>query len=1013
MGVIKEMVGKNSVNSKHDPGEIPPGFYIWHELRSEGQKYNINGISWSPDGKLIASASKDETIRVWDLEANKILQTLKGHQSEVCNVVWAPDGQKLASASRDNTVRIWEVGAGKLLITIRGHKRDVFDVVWSPGGEMIASASLDGTVRIWDTETWDLNQIFTVHSSSVNNLAWSFDGQILASASHDQTIQLRDTETWKALAVLKGHKKAINSLAWSPDGDILASASDDHTIRLWDTKTGRQMNVLKGHTGPVYGVSFSYDGCLLASRSQDRSLRLWIRDTWQKVACVSMSTDTAFPGLAFHPSSPILATLSERDQVIIIWEIDLETLLYAIPEMAPIRYTTARIVLVGDSGVGKTSLGWRLAHNEFKEHPPTHGQQFWVVSGLGTKVKGGMECEAILWDFSGKTDYQSVHPLFLDDIDLSLILYDPINQKEPSGDVTYWLNQLKKSKDCLCPTILIQARTDRDEMTNIKADLEAYLRKVKISGGFIATSAKTGQGLKELMERIDAQIPWEEMKTTVTTTLFKRIKEYVMSLREDDELKEVLVSPDTLKKSLEDLDPYFKFSEVKMMTALRQLETHGFVKILNNSQKNKLILLFSDLLANLASSFVLLAQRNPDGSGRLEESRLLRGEYKFKELVGLTEEGQKTLIDETATLFLKHNICFRETLGGQTFLVFPSFINEKRPIIKDIETFEAVSYRIGGAVENVFTSMMILLGYTNTFVSQNQWKNQAQYEFLGGEICGFRKMTNDNDGIDGTIDLVLYYALDTPKYVQSLFQGLFEGFLLSHSNLEITSHEHGICPGYREKKDENEVWDHLELPEKKRDKLAKQQEVARCRTSFETALLRVKSLLCDFSNEESRPTCFISYAWGSAEHERWVVRLAKDLQNAGIDVLIDRWYNPPDYSTGKFIDRIMSSEFVVVVGMAELCLKYEMHAFDRIVSSELELINTRLRQHRRFGQTVFPILLSGKPNTAFIPQLQVLDYVDFRDETSYFVNLLDLIWRIHNLPSDYPLLEELRALMRP
>ena len=1002
--MVKTMAGKNSANSEHDSGEIPPGFNIWHELRPEGQKCNINGISWSPDGKLIASASKGETIGIWDIEAEKILQTLKGHQSEVCNVVWAPDGQKLASASRDNTVRIWEVKAGKLLKTIRGHKRDVFDVIWSPDGKMLASASLDGTVRIWDTETGDLTQIFTVHSSSVNCLAWSFDGQILASASHDQTIRLRDTDTWKALAVLKGHKQAINCLAWSPDGDILASASDDHTVRLWDTKTGRQMNILKGHTGPVYGVSFSYDGCLLASRSQDQSVRLWIDDTWQKGACISLSTDTAFSGLAFHPSSPILATLSERSQVIILLKIDLEALLYTIPNMASIRYTTARIVLVGDSGVGKTSLGWRLAHNEFKEHSPTHGQQFWVVSGLGIKRGYGMECEAVLWDLSGKIEYRPVHSLFLDDVDLSLMLFDPTKQEEPLDNITYWQNQLKKSKDCLCPTILVQARTDLDEMTNIKADLEEH---------FIATSAKTGQGLKELMERIDAQIPWKELKTTVTTTMFKHLKGYVLSLRADKEGREVLVSPDTLKKRLDALNLDYKFSEVKMMKALRQLETHGFIKILNDSHGDIFILLFSDLIANLASSFFLEAQRDPDRLGRLDESRLLRGEYKFKELIGLTYKDQKTLIDATVILFLKHNICFRETSDGQTFLVFPALINEKRPTIKYIETFDDISYRISGAVENVFSSMTVLLGYTNTFVHTDQWHNQAQYEFGSGKICGFRKTTNNDNGIDGTIELVLYYALDTPKYVQSLFQGLFECFLISHSNLEVTCHKHVIFPKYKEKKEENVVWNHLELPQKKKDKLAKQREVAMCRTSFETALSRVKSLLSDFNNEGDRPTCFISYAWGTDEHERWVIRLAKDLQNAGMDVLLDRWYNPPDYSTDKFIDRIRSSDFVVVVGVPELCLKYEMHVFDRIVASELELINTRMRQHRRFGQTVFPILVSGKPNTVFIPQLQVIDYIDFRDESGYFVNLFDLIWRIYNLPFNYPLLEELRASLRP
>ena len=242
-------------------------------------------------------------------------------------------------------------------------------------------------------------------------------------------------------------------------------------------------------------------------------------------------------GLTFHPTKPILATLGidengNPDRVIRIWRLDYNVLLGG--EFAPesVRYTTAKIVLVGDSGVGKTGLGWRLAHDAFKEHSSTHGQQFWVIDELGTTRTDGTECEAVLWDLAGQPDYRLVHSLFLDDVDLALVLFDPTNRQEPLAGVDFWLNQLKQGDQKLGPCTLIGARTDRGISTLTDAELEAYCQKQGIHGGYIATSAKAGDGLPELMGKLKAQIPWDEMTATVTTTTFKRIKEFGAVRRE-------------------------------------------------------------------------------------------------------------------------------------------------------------------------------------------------------------------------------------------------------------------------------------------------------------------------------------------------------------------------------------------------------------------------------------------------------------------------------------------------
>ena len=126
-------------------------------------------------------------------------------------------------------------------------------------------------------------------------------------------------------------------------------------------------------------------------------------------------------------------------------------------------------------------------------------------------------------------------------------------------------------------------------------------------------------------------------------------------------------------------------------------------------------------------------------------------------------------------MFIEHNICFRQSLGSETYLIFPSLINQNKPPTEDIPTVDGTAYSASGATENVYASLVVLLGYTNTFTRTNQWRNQAQYEMEKEQLCGFRLLEER----EGEIDLVLYFGTGADLSTQQLFQGLFEKFLLT------------------------------------------------------------------------------------------------------------------------------------------------------------------------------------------------------------------------------------------
>jgi WD40 repeat protein len=348
-----------------------------------GHDGELDSADFSPDGRRVLTASRDNTARLWDAATGKEVVILRGHQAHIYSAVFSPDGARVLTASDDGTARLWDPATGKEIAVLHGGRSEpglafldkfgetpVTSAKFSPDGRYVLTLS-GPFPRLWDAATGkeiailrahyphtvahaefssDGARVFTVpgdknhriklsdytalisdvatgkvvailagHKEDVNSAVFSRDGMRVVTASDDKTARIWNAVTGEIIAVLKGHDKRVNLARFSPDGTLVITVSDDKTARLWDAATGNEISILRGHEGEVTSVAFSPDGKLVVTAGKDTAIRLWETASGKEIAIFN-GHDKWVNSAVFSPDGKHLLTASE-DKTARLWDV--------------------------------------------------------------------------------------------------------------------------------------------------------------------------------------------------------------------------------------------------------------------------------------------------------------------------------------------------------------------------------------------------------------------------------------------------------------------------------------------------------------------------------------------------------------------------------------------------------------------------------------------------------------------------------------------------------------------
>ncbi len=757
----------------------------------------ICAYAFTPDGKRVITGCSDESMRLWDLETCQLKYVFKGDTHNpfkegtypILKVQWSYDGQRALSYSSNGIVRVWNVKNGYWIFQSEKasgaalsedglyvltspdfclwhvETRQLvnhFDIphesgysiceneafALSPNCRCLLVQDYRGTLLLLKKMSEKKIISLTGHTSRVDSLAWSSDERRILSGSCDKTLRLWDAVKGKCLCVFEGHTDIINGVAWSANQHHVISCSSDKTVRLWDAEKGNCLRILEGHTAEVISVAYSADGRSAFSGDSKGGIRVW---DLSEFVTETRSVETLVPDLSFVPEQ--------------------------------VQYTNAKVLLVGESGVGKTGLSMRLVKNCWQPSDSTVGA--WATQWkLPVASNSGVEQEIWLWDFGGQADQRLIHQLYMEDTSLAVLVFN--GQKEDLFETLgQWDRDITRASCKPFTKLLAVGRVDTGGLRAAsRGQIEAFAKE-RMFVAFLETSAKTGEGCEELKQAILRSIQWENIPWRSSPLLFKRLKEEIIRLKDEGRvLMRFNELRDALRLRLYGKDVQFKDEELKAVVGL--LAGPGVVWEL---AFGSWVLLQPERINAYAQAVIQTLRSDEYERGCIPEERVLNGELMYQSSMKCLEaDDERFVLLAMHQTLVDRGLCLREHTDKGPLLIFPSYYRRERP--EPVEhPAVLVSYRFNGFLDDIYATLVVRLHHMESFERDELWRYAADFKTLTGKQLGV-KLTRRAEGAG---ELEVYFAPSIPVEEKIIFSRYVHEHLLQKGQ-DVVRLRHYVCP---------------------------------------------------------------------------------------------------------------------------------------------------------------------------------------------------------------------------
>lgn len=735
----------------------------------DGHIVSPGSVAWSCDSAYVSAWGKgpegDATVAIWavDLETSTcrpevILEDL-GAGIEC--IAWSPVDPEVFAVAAGDQLSLFRLHPGtgtanrQWQVPYFMDPRQRQGVAFSPTGREIVLAHEIGQLQIRDAASGALESSIT--DFDANDLYCSSYGTILAIG---YVIELLDLESREVQFVERGQE--INCGAWAPDGSMFCTGDTNGLVHAWD-RSGRLLYALEGQLSAVVSVGFSHDGRLLLSQDRFGALDCWDVESWQRIARIDAPSLRDFPGgMAVAPGVPLVARFASDQQHLEIYLVGLGQDATAGPPVVH-TYSNAKVVLIGDTGVGKSGLSLVLTGRPYAATDSTHARQVTTFDESTIELPGGglERREILLWDMAGQPGYRLIHQLHLSEVAVALIVFDARNENDPFTGVRYWARSLRQKAGAAIPMILVAARTDRGGVPVSRRRIGEIRDELGLAG-FFETSARENRQIAELADAIRAAIDWSALPQTVSTDLFESIKQSLLAERNSPRI--LATSDDLYRQFLRENPGRWEETGLRagFDTCVRLLELRDLVRRLSFGG---FVLLRPELLDAYASALIDAARAQPDGLGFLAEDEALAGAFPLPDDMRLPDEQQRLLLIAMVEELLRHDVALRLPTEDGVDLVLPSQLTVDQ-YATELDTTVDVIFRFDGPVQSVYATLAVRLAHVAAYKVDRMWRNTSIYHAVVGGRCGLRL----REAEEGRGELSVFFDDSASEETRYLFE---------------------------------------------------------------------------------------------------------------------------------------------------------------------------------------------------------------------------------------------------